>query len=148
VGELLYTAGNNVDSPIYPDPDYDSHIDYRWGAKGLRKSMRKLSGSQNSQFLVEDAKASNSHCLAYKVKNISTAPKADELRRQLRMRGLRCHVVYSQNCSRLRVLPLPASRSQALRYLYVRWGLDIATMYVFLGDKGDTDYAEMIGGML
>lgn len=145
--QLLYTAGDSLDSPIYPDPDYDSHIDYRWGAEGLRKSMRKLRGPENSRFLVEDAEASNSHCLAYKVKNISTAPKADELRRQLRMRGLRCHVLYSQNCSRLRVLPLHASRSQALRYLYVRWGLDIANMYVFLGEKGDTDYEEMIGGM-
>lgn len=145
--QLLYTAGDNLDSSIYPDPDYDSHIDYRWGAEGLRKSMKKLRGPENSRFLVEDAEASNSHCLAYQVKNISTAPKADELRRQLRMRGLRCHVVYTQNCSRLRVLPLHASRSQALRYLYVRWGLDIANMYVFLGEKGDTDYEEMIGGM-
>lgn len=145
--QLLYTAGDNPDSPIYPDPDYDSHIDYRWGAEGLRKSMKKLRGPENSRFLVEDAEASNFHCLAYQVKNISTAPKADELRRQLRMRGLRCHVIYTQNCSRLRVLPLHASRSQALRYLYVRWGLDIANMYVFLGEKGDTDYEELIGGM-
>ena len=33
------------------------------------------------------------------------------------------------------------------KYLYVRWGLDIANMYVFLGEKGDIDYEEMIGGM-
>eukprot|EP01018_Ginkgo_biloba_P012399 Gb_17607 [translate_table: standard] len=145
--QLYYTSGDNGDSPIYPDPDYDSHIDYRWGAEGLRKSMEKLSGPEDSQFIVEDAEKSNSHCLAYKVKNISTAPKADELRRQLRMRGLRCHVIYCQNCSHLHVLPLHASRSQALRYLYVRWGLDIANMYVFLGERGDTDYGEMIGGM-
>ena len=33
------------------------------------------------------------------------------------------------------------------RYLYVRWGLDIANRYVFLGEKGDIDYEEMIRGM-
>ena len=33
------------------------------------------------------------------------------------------------------------------RYLYVRWGLDIANMYVFLGETGDTIYEDMIRGM-
>ncbi|KAH9317301.1 hypothetical protein KI387_019070, partial [Taxus chinensis] len=146
--ELFYASGDSVDSPIFPDPDYDSHIDYRWeNAEGLRKNMAKLSGPKNSQYFEEDALASNSHCLAYRVKNISAAPKADDLIQQLRMRGSRCHVMYCQNCSRLLILPLHASRSQALRYLYVRWGLDIANMCVFVGERGDTDYEEMIPGM-
>ncbi|GLJ55759.1 hypothetical protein SUGI_1197410 [Cryptomeria japonica] len=146
--ELFYVSGDNVDSPIFPDPDYDSHIDYRWeNAAGLRKHMLKLSGPKDSPFFEQDALASNSHCLAYKVKNLSTAPKADALRKELRMRGARCHVIYCQNCSRLRILPLHASRSQALRYLYVRWGLDIANMCVLVGERGDTDYEELIPGM-
>lgn len=33
-----------------------------------------------------------------------------------------------------------------LRYLFVRWGLNVANMYVFLGETGDTDYEELISG--
>jgi hypothetical protein len=40
----------------------------------------------------------------------------DQIRQRLRMRGLRSHVMYTHNGSRLHALPLLASRSQALRY--------------------------------
>ena len=33
-----------------------------------------------------------------------------------------------------------------LRYLFVRWGLNVANMFVFLGETGDTDYEELISG--
>ena len=32
------------------------------------------------------------------------------------------------------------------RYLFVRWRLNVANMFVFLGESGDTDYEEMIAG--
>lgn len=54
--------------------------------------------------------------------------------------------MYCQNETRLRVIPLLASRSQALRYLFVRWGLDVANMYVFVGETGDTDHEELLSG--
>jgi len=44
------------------------------------------------------------------------ARPVDELRQKLRMRGLRCHLMYCRNSTRLQVIPLLASRSQALRY--------------------------------
>lgn len=39
-----------------------------------------------------------------------------ELRKLLRIQALRCHVIYCQNGIRLNVIPVTASRSQALRY--------------------------------
>lgn len=33
-----------------------------------------------------------------------------------------------------------------LRYLFVRWRLNVANMYVILGESGDTDHEEMIAG--
>ena len=42
--QLLYIVGDSLDSPIEPDLDYDSHINYHWGAEG----MRKLRGPLNS----------------------------------------------------------------------------------------------------
>lgn len=41
--------------------------------------------------------------------------KVDDMRQKLRMRGLRCHLMYCRNSTRMQVIPLLASRSQALR---------------------------------
>lgn len=46
------------------------------------------------------------------------APKIDELRQKLRMRGIRCNLVYTHASSRLNVIPLYASRAQALRFVF------------------------------
>nr|XP_011467975.1 PREDICTED: probable sucrose-phosphate synthase 2 [Fragaria vesca subsp. vesca] len=62
------------------------------------------------------------------------------------MRGLRCHPMYCRSSTRMQIVPLLASRAQALRYLFVRWRLNVANMFVFLGESGDTDYEEMIAG--
>ncbi|RXI00534.1 hypothetical protein DVH24_000768 [Malus domestica] len=78
--------------------------------------------------------------------DIHRARKVDDLRQKLRMRGLRCHPMYSRSSTRMQIVPLLASRAQALRYLFVRWRLNVANMYVFLGESGDTDYEEMISG--
>lgn len=33
------------------------------------------------------------------------------------------------------------------RYLSVRWGIDLSKMVVFVGEKGDTDYEELLVGL-
>ena len=38
-----------------------------------------------------------------------------EIRRTMRIQALRCHVLYSHDGSKLNVIPVLASRSQALR---------------------------------
>ncbi|XP_040373687.1 probable sucrose-phosphate synthase 2 isoform X2 [Rosa chinensis] len=57
------------------------------------------------------------------------------------MRGLHCHPMYCRSSTRMQIVPLLASQAQALR-----WRLNVANMYVFLGESGDTDYEEMIAG--
>lgn len=44
------------------------------------------------------------------------APPVKELRKLVRIQALRCHPIYCQNGTRLNVIPVLASRSQALRY--------------------------------
>lgn len=44
-------------------------------------------------------------------------PSVKELRKLMRIQALRCHVVCCQNGNRLNVIPVLASRSQALRYV-------------------------------
>ncbi|XP_047319312.1 probable sucrose-phosphate synthase 2 isoform X2 [Impatiens glandulifera] len=149
-GSEVYYPGTYIqDGKLYPDPDYVSHIEYRWGSDGLKKTISKLMSSNeshSSKFFEQDLEASNSHCLSYKIKDLTKARKIDDLRQKLRMRGLRCHLMYCRNSTRMQVIPLLASRSQALRYLFVRWRLNVANMYVVLGETGDTDYEEMIAG--
>lgn len=33
------------------------------------------------------------------------------------------------------------------RYLYVRWGFELSKMVVFVGERGDTDYEGLVGGL-
>ncbi|KAL6006145.1 sporulation-specific protein 2 [Asimina triloba] len=156
-GSEMYYPGTpqctGKDGQLCPESDYAFHIDYRWGNDGLKKTVVKLFSSQdpkdnkagNAQ-VQEDTKSCNSRCASYVVKNPSTAKRVDDLRQKLRMRGLRCHPIYCRNSTRLQIVPLLASRSQALRYLFVRWGLNVANMYVILGETGDTDYEELFAG--
>ncbi|CAA7054082.1 unnamed protein product [Microthlaspi erraticum] len=185
-----------------PDPDYSSHIDYRWGNEGLKNTVWKLMNttavggearnngspsliqedqpssnahcvaylikdrSKNTvwklmnttavggearnngspSLIQEDQPSSNAHCVAYLIKDRSKVMRIDDLRQKLRLRGLRCHPMYCRNSTRMQIVPLLASRSQALRYLFVRWRLNVANMYVVVGERGDTDYEELISG--
>uniref|UniRef100_A0A0D6QTB7 Sucrose-phosphate synthase n=1 Tax=Araucaria cunninghamii TaxID=56994 RepID=A0A0D6QTB7_ARACU len=154
--ELYYPTpafpDDGSDKKLSLDADYESHIDYRWGGEGLRKTMSKLTVHEGDdtqrryRIIFEDAEHSNAHCLSYIVKDSTKVRKVDEFRQRLRMRGLRCHLMYCRNSTQLHVIPLLASRSQALRYLFVRWGFDVANMYLFVGETGDTDYEEMLSG--
>ncbi|KAK1282267.1 Sucrose-phosphate synthase [Acorus calamus] len=146
-GSEVYYPGTtqctDSEGKLCPDPDYSSHIDYRWSSDGVKRTILKLMsvGDSNESggpigVIEEDLKSSNVHC----------ARKVNELRQKLRMRGIRCHLMYSRNSTRLQVIPLLASRCQALRYLFVRWGLNVANMYVILGETGDTDHEELISG--
>ena len=48
----------------------------------------------------------------------SQVPPVKELRKLLRIQALRCNVIYCQNGSRINVIPVLASRSQALRWSF------------------------------
>lgn len=156
-GSVVYypVTYTEEDGKLIPDQDYALHIDYRWGCDGLKKTIWKLMNTsegrgeeaENSFSPVEeDVKSSNGHCLSYMIKDRSKANSVDGMRQKLRMRGLRCHLMYCRSSTRMQVVPLLASRAQALRYLFVRWGLNVSNMYVILGETGDTDYEEMRSG--
>nr|ADG01610.1 sucrose phosphate synthase [Xerophyta humilis] len=156
-GSEVYYPGTSQcmdsDGKFCADPDYATHIEYRWGYDGVKRTIIKLMNSQDSQdvsrsenLVEEDAKSCNAYCVSFFIKDPSKAKAIDDLRQKLRMRGLRCHLMYCRNSTRLQVIPLLASRSQALRYMFVRWGLNVANMYVILGERGDTDHEELISG--
>ncbi|GLT61021.1 hypothetical protein SLA2020_337570 [Shorea laevis] len=155
-GSEVYYPGTYIeeDGKLFPDPDYASHIDYRWGCEGLKKTIWKLMNTPegegksdcSSSPIEEDMQSSNAHCITYTIKDPKKVKKVDEIRQKLRMRGLRCHPMYCRNSTKMQTIPLLASRAQALRYLFVRWRLNVANMFVILGETGDTDYEELISG--
>nr|POE58078.1 putative sucrose-phosphate synthase 4 [Quercus suber] len=58
--------------------------------------------------------------------------KIDDLCQRLRMRGFRCNLVYTRTAS---------------RYLSIIWGIDLSKVAVFVGEKGDTDYEDLLAGL-
>ncbi|CAM8925547.1 hypothetical protein QQ045_023600 [Rhodiola kirilowii] len=152
--DVYYPSLNSEDGPFMVDEDYHSQIEYRWGGEGLRRTLVRWAASiadKNSanqdQIIVEDEKHSSSYCCAFKVHKPEMVPPVKDVRKVLRIQALRCHAIYCQSGTRLNVIPVLASRSQALRYLYIRWGVDLSKMIVFVGESGDTDYEGLLGGI-
>lgn len=151
-GDLYYSSSLSEDNPFVVDLYYHSHIEYRWGGEGLRKTLVRwtasLANKKNKEHIVvEDEKNSADYCYTFKVCNPEGVPPYKELRKLMRIQALRCHTVYCQNGSRINVIPVLASRSQALRYLYLRWGMDLSKLVIFVGESGDTDYEGLLGGL-
>lgn len=74
--ELYYPGAYTEDGKLAPDPDYEAHIDYRWGCEGLKKTiwhlMNTAEGEANaSSPIQEDVKSSNAHCISYIIKDLS-----------------------------------------------------------------------------
>ncbi|KAL5697894.1 sucrose-phosphate synthase [Ranunculus cassubicifolius] len=156
-GELYYPSTNCEEPsglPFIIDLDYHSHIEYRWGGEGLRKtlvrwalSVNEKKGENGEQIVVEDEERSTKHCFAFKVNNPSLIPHVKDIRKFMRIQALRCHVIYCQQNTKVHAIPVLASRAQALRYLYIRWGADLSNMVVFTGERGDSDYEGLLGGV-
>ncbi|PPR90873.1 hypothetical protein GOBAR_AA29817 [Gossypium barbadense] len=152
-GDVYYPSLSSEDGlglPFTVDSDYQSHIEYRWGGEGLRKTLVRWAASindKNGQTVEENESRSTTHCYAFRVKDAELIPPVKELRKLMRVQALRCHVIYCQNGTTLNVIPVLASRAQALRYLYIRWGLELSNVITFVGECGDTDYEGLLGGV-
>ncbi|KAM3214946.1 hypothetical protein ACQJBY_067096 [Aegilops geniculata] len=136
------------------DRTYQSHIEYRWGGEGLRKYLVKWAssiverrGRTEKQVIFEDAEHSSTCCFAFRVVNPNYLPPLKELQKLMRIQSLRCHALYNHSATRLSVIPIHASRSQALRYLSVRWGIELRNVVILVGESGDSDYEELFGGL-
>ncbi|XP_071698695.1 probable sucrose-phosphate synthase 1 [Rutidosis leptorrhynchoides] len=153
--EIYYPSsgseGGPTSIPFVLDSDYSSHIDYRWGGDHLKNTLvhwaSSISGRTNDKELVVASDSGSQHCFTFNIKNFESIPPVKDLREFLRKQTLRCQAIYCQNGTKLNVIPMVASRAQALRYLYVRWGMSLPNTIVIVGDYGDTDYECLRGGI-
>eukprot|EP00262_Sarcandra_glabra_P017639 TRINITY_DN609_c0_g1_i1.p1 TRINITY_DN609_c0_g1~~TRINITY_DN609_c0_g1_i1.p1 ORF type:complete len:1023 (-),score=96.82 TRINITY_DN609_c0_g1_i1:436-3504(-) len=131
------------------DVEYGTHVEYRWPGENLRSTVQRLSrvdSGAEDDVMVDEVACSPRRC-AYSVKAGVKPRTVDQLRQRLRMRGFRCNLVYTRGCTRLNVVPLFATRVQSLRYLSIRWGIELSKMVVFVGEKGDTDHEDLLLGL-
>ncbi|CAH9126731.1 unnamed protein product [Cuscuta epithymum] len=149
-------ACNSGSEMYYPwrdmvlDEDYEMHIEYRWPCENVKSVMTRLAKVDASGTDSDDMTCispSSSRCYTYIIKAGTKTRRVNDLRQRLRMRGFRCNTVYTHAGLRLNVIPLYASRSQAIRYLSIRWGIDLSRITVFVGESGDTDYADLLMGL-
>uniref|UniRef100_A0A5B7C9U3 Sucrose-phosphate synthase n=1 Tax=Davidia involucrata TaxID=16924 RepID=A0A5B7C9U3_DAVIN len=149
---VVCSSGSEIYYPwrdLIADVNYEAHVEYRWPGENVRSMVIRLARVEDGaeDDVVEHASTCNSRCYSYSVKPGAKTRRIDDLRQRLRMRGFRCNLIYTHAASRLNVVPLFASRAQALRYLSVRWGIDLSKMVVFVGERGDTDYEELLVGL-
>ncbi|KAF5479359.1 hypothetical protein F2P56_000191 [Juglans regia] len=149
---LVCKSGSEMYYPwrdMVADVDYEAHIEYRWPGENVRSMVTRLARIEDGaeDDIVEYVGACSSRCYSYSVKPGAKTRRIDDLRQKLRMRVFRCNLVYTHAASRLNVVPLLASRVQALRYLSVIWGIDLSKVVVFVGERGDTDYEDLLAGL-
>ncbi|XP_047065822.1 probable sucrose-phosphate synthase 3 isoform X1 [Lolium rigidum] len=159
-GSDLFYPSQTGDSPSTSrvtfalDRNYQSHVEYHWGGEGLRKYLVKWAssvverrGRMEKQVIFDDSEHSSTCCLAFRVVNPNYLPPLKELQKLMRVQSLRCHALYNHSATRLSVIPIHASRSQAIRYLSVRWGIELPNVVILVGESGDSDYEELFGGL-
>ncbi|GMN56471.1 hypothetical protein TIFTF001_025587 [Ficus carica] len=149
---LVCRSGSEMYYPwmdLVSDADYESHIEYRWPGENVRSMVARLARVEGAaeNDIHEYTGATSNRCYSYNIKPGSKIRRIDDLRQRLRMRGFRCNLVYTRAASRLNAVPLNASRKQALRYLSVRWGIELSKMVVFAGERGDTDNEDLLAGL-
>jgi len=72
--DLYYPSLNSEDRPFVVDLYYHSHIEYRWGGEGLRKTLLRWAdsitdkkGGNNEQIVSPAEQLSTDYCYAFKV---------------------------------------------------------------------------------
>uniref|UniRef100_A0A1J3JZB5 Sucrose-phosphate synthase n=1 Tax=Noccaea caerulescens TaxID=107243 RepID=A0A1J3JZB5_NOCCA len=149
---IVCNSGSEIYYPwrdMVVDADYEAHVEYKWPGESIRSVILRLACAEpaTEDDITEYTSACSTRCYAISVKQGVETRRVDDLRQRLRMRGLRCNIVYTRAATRLNVIPLCASRLLALRYLSIRWGIDMSKSVFFSGEKGDTDYEDLLGGL-
>lgn len=131
VGAEIYYPGRPVE-----DMGWRKHISHRWTLDSLRKAMSEFPGIR-----LQPKDDQRRHKISYYV-DPDKAPGVSEIMRELRKRDLHVNCIYSHEAY-LDLLPIRASKGQALRYLAIKWGLPPGGCLV-AGDSGNDE--EMLSG--
>lgn len=132
VGTSIYYGAN-----LTEDMGYKSHIDHRWQPDKIGEILSQVDGLK-----LQPKDGQDSHKISFYI-DPKKAPSLKEIKRILRKQATPANVVYSHGMY-LDILPLRASKGQALRFIAGRWGIPISNCLV-AGDSGNDE--EMLTGI-
>lgn len=128
--EIHYGSG------LSPDLGWRNHIRHLWRRDAVFDALRGARGLK-----LQARENQREFKLSYNV-DPERMPSLEDLRSVLRARGLHARLIWSHGTF-LDVLPVRASKGQAIRYLAHKWGLPLRAFLV-AGDSGND--SEMLVG--
>jgi sucrose-phosphate synthase len=122
---LITSAGSEIyyGPQIVTDTSWQKHIAYHWQAKAIRQVMKDIPGVE-----LQAPESQGKFKISYFVDE-SKAPKFREIIRHLRRHQLSVKGVYSHNMY-LDLVPIRASKGDAIRYVAWKWGLPVQRFLV------------------
>lgn len=137
-GVLITSVGSEINywPSMKPDAGWINHIRHQWRRDALQEAMRSVPGLKP-----QAAENQREFKLSYLVEP-GQMPPLRQIYRHLRERNLHAKLIYSHEAF-LDVLPVRASKGQAIRYLAYKWGLPLRNFLV-AGDSGNDE--EMLVG--
>ncbi|MEA5576349.1 HAD-IIB family hydrolase [Anabaena sp. UHCC 0451] len=135
---LITSAGSEIyyGPQIVTDTSWQKHIGYQWQAQAIRQAMKNIPGVE-----LQPPESQRKFKISYFVDE-AKAPNFREIIRHLRRQQLPVKGIYSHNMY-LDLVPIRASKGDAIRYVALKWGLPVQRFLV-AGASGNDE--TMLGG--
>jgi len=130
---LIASTGSEIyyGAQVVPDPNWDRHISYRWQPEAIRATMLELPG-----IALQPTEAQGKYKISYFV-DAENAPSFEDIMQHLRRNRLHVNGIYSHNMY-LDLLPIRASKGNAIRYCAWKWDLPI-DRFLVAGASGNDE---------
>ena len=135
---LITAVGSEIHygPDLRPDVGWQRHIQHLWRRDALAALFEDMPG-----LTLQSDDQQSEYKLSFYV-DPATMPSLREIDMRLRAHRLRANLIYSHQAY-LDVLPIRASKGQAIRYLAYKWGLPLRAFLV-AGDSGN-DLEMLVG---
>ncbi|NJL67119.1 MAG: HAD-IIB family hydrolase [Calothrix sp. CSU_2_0] len=122
---LIASAGSEIyyGPQIATDTTWQKHIGINWQAQAIHAAMQKIPGVE-----LQPADAQGKFKISYFV-DAAKAPSFRDIIRHLRQQQLSVRGIYSHDMY-LDLLPIRASKGDAIRYVALKWGLPVKRFLV------------------
>ncbi|MDG2992065.1 HAD-IIB family hydrolase [Candidatus Synechococcus calcipolaris G9] len=130
---LITSVGSEIHygPQLVPDTSWQQHINYRWQPQRVQQVMNNMAG-----IVLQPKVNQRRHKISYIV-DPAAAPEIDQVLRYLRQQKLQVRGIFSHE-QFLDILPLRASKGDALRYFALKWGYPLKKLLV-AGDSGNDE---------
>ncbi len=127
----ITSVGSEIYYGVEPDTSWRDHINYQWQPELIRAAIAKLPGIE-----LQSAEGQRLHKISYLV-DPAQAPSIAEIQSHLHQHQLQVQLIYSHQ-EYLDLLPIRASKGDAVKYCATKWGFAIAQILV-AGDSGNDE---------